>query len=167
MTLQELNALPKSIAMEALTKCCGASRWVSCMEVLRPFENEQKLLTAASDCWYALSQKDWLEAFAHHPKIGDTADLEKKFSATKEWAGQEQGAVRTAGKLTVERMALLNREYEIKFGYIFIVCATGKSVQEMVSIIEERLHHHAEQEIITAMEEQNKITAIRLKKLLS
>lgn len=167
MTLNELNQLNYDDAVAALTKCCGSSNWVA--EMLRngPYESEEALFRAAEKTWFYCFENDWLEAFRHHPKIGDVASLEKKFGSTKDWAGDEQQGVQVANREVLQRLADLNKQYEEKFGFIFIVYATGKSAEEMLRLLEERMNNDYEHELQIAMGEQLKITRLRLKKLLS
>lgn len=166
MTLQQLNIAPE--AQLELSKCCGSTVWVAKMLEKRPFTNEQELFNLAEEIWRNnCTEQDWLEAFAHHPKIGDIKSLERKFASTKKWASGEQSGVNNADFKTLQELADLNQEYEYKFGYIFIVCATGKSAEEMLMILKSRINNSAEQEIKIAAEEQNKITKIRLEKLLN
>lgn len=166
MSLQELNALDKTQLKELLTKCCGSSQWVEKMSALFPFANEVLLFKKATSTWYACCEDDWLEAFTHHPKIGDIASLKQKFSATADWAAGEQATVNQTSKEILEALSEANRLYQEKFGFIFIVCATGKSADDMLQLLTVRLNNKYEDEIKIAMEEQNKITAIRLEKLL-
>ena len=112
------------------------------------------------------SEKDWKEAFSHHPKIGDLESLKKKFSSTAGWASDEQSGVNTASQQIIEALADGNKKYEEKFGYIFIVCAAGKSAEEMLAIFKSRLQNSPEVEIEIAADEQNKITKLRIEKLL-
>ena len=131
-----------------------------------PIEDLVELLDDAEEQWYKCSQEDWKEAFSHHPKIGDIDSLKKKFASTANWAMGEQSGTSTAPEETIKALAKGNKEYEDKFGYIFIVCATGKSADEMLTILESRLPNDPEKEIEIAAEEQNKITRLRLEKLL-
>ena len=167
MTIDELNKLDSEGAAIELTKCCGAHNWVARVNATRPYENENSLIETAEEIWFASSKSDWLEAFGHHPEIGDLESLAKKFAATKEWAGDEQKSVDVASQAVMEKLARLNSNYQDKFGFIFIVCATGKSAVEMSRILASRIHNTYSQELKIAMEEQNKITVLRLKKLLS
>lgn len=166
MSLKELNALDIIRLQELLIKCCGSSQWVEKMSALFPFANEALLYKKATGTWYACCEDDWLEAFTHHPKIGDMASLKQRFSATAEWAAGEQAAVNQTSNNILEALSEANRLYQEKFGFIFIVCATGKSANEMLQLLTVRLNNKPEDEIKIAMEEQNKITAIRLEKLL-
>jgi 2-oxo-4-hydroxy-4-carboxy-5-ureidoimidazoline decarboxylase len=167
MTLHELNTLPKDLLKQELFKCCGSHTWVDKMLVFFPADDMVELLNDAEDQWYECSEADWLEAFTHHPKIGDVESLKKKFAATAQWASGEQGSVAEASQQTLEALAKGNEAYENKFGFIFIVCATGKSAEEMLALLEARLPNSREEEINIAMDEQNKITKLRIEKLLS
>jgi 2-oxo-4-hydroxy-4-carboxy-5-ureidoimidazoline decarboxylase len=131
-----------------------------------PADDLVELLEDAEEQWYLCSEQDWKEAFAHHPKIGDAESLKKKFASTAHWASEEQGGVNTASPQTIEALAKGNQEYEKKFGYIFIIYATGKSAEEMLAILQSRLQNNPEVEIEVAADEQNKITKLRLEKLL-
>jgi 2-oxo-4-hydroxy-4-carboxy-5-ureidoimidazoline decarboxylase len=123
-------------------------------------------LEDAEEQWFQCSEQDWKEAFARHPEIGDVESLKKKFASTAEWASGEQSGVNTATQQTIETLAEGNRAYKKKFGYIFIVCATGKSGKEMLEILQSRMTNDPEDEIQVAADEQNKITKLRLEKLL-
>jgi 2-oxo-4-hydroxy-4-carboxy-5-ureidoimidazoline decarboxylase len=167
MTLSDLNALPPSTRAEALATCCGATAWVAALNQQFPFDSPAALYEAADRIWYNLTEADWREAFTYHPKIGDVNALKEKFASTATWAAGEQGAVRQASQDTLEALAAGNEAYEHKFGYIFIVCATGKSADEMLALLQARLPNEPQQEIRVAMGEQAKITRLRLEKLLT
>jgi 2-oxo-4-hydroxy-4-carboxy-5-ureidoimidazoline decarboxylase len=130
----------------------------------RPFGNDPHLLSVARDEWWALTPDDWREAFAHHPKIGDRAALEARFPRTAELSGAEQRGVSGASTQTLDALAELNRRYEEKFGYIFIVCATGKTADEMLSLLRARIDNMPSAELLIAAEEQARITALRLQR---
>lgn len=166
MTLAELNKLPVAALGNALATCCGSTAWVNKMLTIFPADDLAEILDEAEKIWYGLAASDWLEAFTHHPKIGDTASLAKKFASTAQWAGSEQSGVNTASKTVLEQLAEGNQRYEEKFGYIFIVCATGKTATEMLELLNKRLPNTPEEEIKIAMAEQDKITRLRLQKLL-
>ncbi|PSL25431.1 2-oxo-4-hydroxy-4-carboxy-5-ureidoimidazoline decarboxylase [Chitinophaga ginsengisoli] len=167
MTLTALNALPPEQLNETLSTCCGATAWIEKMKKEFPVKDEATLLAAAAKHWHECTEQDWREAFSHHPKIGDLHSLQQKFATTAQWASREQAGTIDASTVILQAFAKGNKLYEDKFGYIFIVCATGKSAPEMLSILTERLKNSPEEEIKIAMQEQEKITAIRLKKLLS
>lgn len=166
MTLHELNTLTQPQLKQELLKCCGSSTWVKMMMTYFPADTMEELLEEADEIWYECSEDDWKEAFAHHPKIGDVESLTKKFASTAQWASGEQSGVNVASKETIEALAEGNKKYEEKFGYIFIVCATGKSAAEMLAVLQSRLSNEPEDEIKMAAEEQNKITKLRLQKLV-
>ena len=166
MTLESLNALTISDANEQFELCCGAANWVIKMNQNRPFQNKDDLYQKSESIWFSLSSKDWLEAFIHHPKIGDIDSLRKKFHNTKSLSENEQSGVNDASENTLINLAESNQLYEDKFGFIFIVCATGKSSKEMLALIKTRLENNSETEMKSAAIEQNKITQIRLQKLL-
>jgi len=132
----------------------------------RSTSRTEQVRRAADEIWWALEPDEWREAFTHHPKIGDMASLRTKFASTKAWAAAEQASVREASEAILTRLAQGNAAYEQKFGYIFIVCATGKSAPEMLALLEQRLPHPPTLELKIAAEEQRKITQIRLGKLL-
>jgi 2-oxo-4-hydroxy-4-carboxy-5-ureidoimidazoline decarboxylase len=166
MNLTEFNSLDPETAATALTKCCGSSTWVQTMMNARPYASEDDLHHQAVLAWAACRQQDGLEAFSHHPKIGGTAALAEKFASTQTWALGEQASVKTASEAVLQALADGNAAYEEKFGYIFIVCATGKSATEMRALLQERLPNPPEVEMEIAMAEQMKITLLRLQKLL-
>ena len=163
-----LSSLSDSAAEAALMRCCGSSRWVASMMSSRPFHSDQAVLQAATSCWRSLEKEDFLEAFEHHPQIGaDIAQLRAKFQTTHGWSASEQSGISQASEATLQRLADGNRAYLEKFGYIFIVCATGKSADEMLEILNKRLPNTPAEELLIAAGEQEKITAIRLRKLPS
>jgi 2-oxo-4-hydroxy-4-carboxy-5-ureidoimidazoline decarboxylase len=166
MTLHQLNTLPRQQLVSELTKCCGSPAWVNKMLPFFPADDLVELLEDAEEQWFKCSEEDWKHAFAQHPKIGDVESLKRKFASTAQWASGEQSGVNTASQKTIEALAERNKKYEDKFGYIFIVCAKGKSAEEMLEILESRLANDPKEEIEIAADEQNKITKLRLEKLL-
>ena len=166
LTLEELNETTPSVCEDYLSKCCGATNWVQKMIAARPFLSRKDVLEKAETAWFACEKSDWLEAFTHHPKIGDVESLKKKFAATAVWASGEQGKVQAASIAVLEELKLYNDLYVNKFGFIFIIFATGKTAAEMLSILKTRYENDAVEEIVNALLEQNKITKIRIEKLL-
>jgi OHCU decarboxylase len=166
MTLGELNRLPSTHAETEFLKCCGSRRWASAMAVARPFADVDKVLTKADSIWWLLSPEDWLEAFRAHPKIGEKKAAAAQSEEARKWSAHEQSGIRDAAATTMAALAEGNRDYEQRFGFIFIVCATGKSSEEMLAILQARLQNDAETEIVGAAEEQRKIMRLRLEKLL-
>jgi 2-oxo-4-hydroxy-4-carboxy-5-ureidoimidazoline decarboxylase len=167
MTIQQLNNLDQTQLTNELEKCCGAQNWIQKMLTQFPISDEEALFQIAEEKWAECSEEDWLEAFEHHPKIGDVDALKKKFASTATWASNEQSGVQTATEEIIAALAQGNTDYEEKFGFIFIVCATGKSASEMLELLKVRLNHDRAQELHIAAAEQAKITQLRLKKLLS
>ena len=169
MRLEELNALDDQAVGRELLRCCGSSRWARQVAAARPFASADAIADAADAVWLSLARADWLEAFAAHPKIGSggsggSGGLSR--SGGSDWSDQEQGGVVGTAEETRRRLADANRDYETRFGYIFIVCATGKTADEMLALLERRLRHDADEELRIAAEEQRKITRLRLMKLL-
>ena len=160
-----LNSLPADEAAKELLQCCGSKRWAAQVAAARPFQTLTELITRAHDVWRSLDRVDWLEAFRSHPRIGEKKLGEKKTG--DKWSTQEQAGVNTASTQTTTALAALNYAYEQKFGYIFIICATGKSSDEMLASLRERIEHDAAEELPIAAAEQSKITELRLKKLLT
>ncbi|HEY9777542.1 MAG TPA: 2-oxo-4-hydroxy-4-carboxy-5-ureidoimidazoline decarboxylase [Planktothrix sp.] len=165
MTLKHINELSAKEAETAFYKCCGCDYWASKMAQSRPFNDGAQLHQNAEAHFSSMSREDWLQAFAAHPKIGDVESLKNKYGATKDWAQNEQSGVKDSSIATIEGLAQGNKAYEEKFGYIFIVCATGKSAGEMLAILNSRLPNAPSDELHIAADEQKKITYIRLDKL--
>ncbi len=157
--LAALDAAPKKPAVADFLRCCGSSRWANEMAAGRPYSTLSELETAADRVWSRCSRKDWEEAFSAHPRIGEPA--------TGAWSLEEQSGVHRAGDETLRKLAELNLRYAEKFGYTFIVCAAGKSANEILDILERRLENAPENEIREAAEQQRLITRLRLRKLLS
>ncbi|HEX8465202.1 MAG TPA: 2-oxo-4-hydroxy-4-carboxy-5-ureidoimidazoline decarboxylase [Abditibacterium sp.] len=163
--LQKLNSLNEKDAFDALLRCCGASKWVLKVMAARPFADFDALLAASDAAFASLQEIDWLEAFSHHPKLGDLASLRAKFASTRDWAGAEQAGTSAASEIVLQELARCNAAYEARFGFIFILCATGKSADEMLQALRNRLGNERETEIGLAAEQQKQITRLRLEKL--
>ena len=164
--LERLNSLPPEEAEAELLKCCGSTLWARRMAEERPFQDLGGLLARADAEWWALDAEDWLEAFSRHPKIGERESARAQATGAREWSEQEQAGTRAADEETKRQLAAANREYEGKFGHIYIVCATGKTAAEMLSLCRERLSNDPGRELRVAAEEQRRITHLRLRKLL-
>ncbi len=155
--VQHLNTLAEP--EHDLRSCCASSKWIEAIASGRPFSDWNELRAAADRFWAGLSREDWLEAFRAHPRIG-----EKREGAR--WSSDEQSGTRDASRDTMNLLAEANREYEAKFGHVFLVCATGRTVDEMLAILRERMKNDSAAELRIAAEEQRKITALRLEKLV-
>ena len=160
------NALAPEAAREELLKCCGSKRWAATIKQARPYLSLWHLLSQANDVWRALDRDDWLEAFRSHPKIGEKKAANSVAAQSQQWSAQEQQGVANATADAVDKLARLNRAYEEKFGFIFIVCATGKSSDEILALLEQRLNNVPDVELPIAAAEQARITDLRLRKLL-
>jgi OHCU decarboxylase len=164
--LEHLNLLSPDEARREFLKCCGSQNWARRMVDERPFVDLAELLSKADRIWWSLESADWLAAFRSHPKIGEQKAAEKVAEQARTWSEAEQAGTRDATQETVLALAEGNREYEKRFGYIFIVCASGKNADQMLAILRERLSNDPEKELHIAAEEQRRITHLRLKKLL-
>jgi len=160
-----LNSMSDAAAADALARCCASPTWIEQMLAGRPFENDATVIQAAGGIWWSLDRHQWLQAFAAHPKIGDVRSLRAKFVNTATWASSEQAGTAVAGEETLRELATHNRQYEDRFGYIFIVCATGKSAEEMLALLKARLCNDAASELRIAAGEQLRITLLRLERL--
>jgi len=137
------------------------------MQERRPFRDVLQLVAVADEVWNGLSPDDWKEAFSHHPKIGDIKDLRKRFPATAQLSEGEQAGLAVTAEKVLKALADGNNLYEAKFGYIFIVCATGKTAEEMLKLLNTRLNNIPSEEIKIAADEQAKITRLRLERLFN
>lgn len=150
----------------ALQRCCGAKRWVEGMLARRPFDSLAAIHAAADEVWATMTRDDYLEAFAHHPRIGENlAELKQKFGSTAHLASAEQAGAESANEETLLALRDGNAAYHARFGHSFIVCATGKSAPEMLALLQARLSNEPEAELAIAAAEQAKITHLRLEKL--
>jgi 2-oxo-4-hydroxy-4-carboxy-5-ureidoimidazoline decarboxylase len=164
-TLSAWNEAEAQEALDAMLTCCGARRWASGMVVLRPVASIADLSAAADRIWSTMKEADWMEAFACHPRIGErkVAHASKKFAA---WSQQEQSSAENAAERVLAALAEGNLLYEQRFGFTYIVCATGKSAEDMLAILNRRLASDRAAELIEAAEQQRQITQIRLGKWL-
>ena len=164
MTLEQLHAADPAVALQAFLRCCGSTRWADRMTETRPFANLDAMIARADAVWSSLDRADWLEAFAAHPPIGSEAIV--RDPGGHSWAAREQSDAAAATDAVRDRLAVRNREYLARFGYIFIVCATGKSADTMLRMLERRLAHDPDTELRVAADEQRQITQLRLAKLV-
>jgi len=167
LSISEFNALPAAEAAALLRSTCGASRWVDAMVARRPFSSVDALLSAADEVWTSTGPDDWREAFSHHPRIGERARATASAHDARgaAWSSAEQSRVEVAPASVRDQLAAVNQEYEQRFGHSFIICATEKSAEEMLSTARQRLENDPVTELRTAAEEQRKITQLRLLKL--
>jgi 2-oxo-4-hydroxy-4-carboxy-5-ureidoimidazoline decarboxylase len=158
VTLEELNALPADDAKRAFFACCGSTRWAAVMAARRPFASVEALMETADAEWRALEPHAWREAFSHHPRIGDRAAA----GAAK----HEQAGAQSAAAATLRELESLNRKYEEKFGFVFLIFASGRSADEMLDALKTRIWNREDVELRNAVGEQAKIMRLRLEKLL-
>lgn len=161
-----LDDLGPDEAAARLRVCCGAHRWVEGMMAARPFKSAQRARDEADRVWSSLDRADWLEAFDHHPRIGETKAAIAQDATGAALSSSEQSQVASAEATIKRQLAKVNEEYERRFGYIYIVCASGRSAQELLAIARGRLQNDADTELRVAAEEQRKIMQLRLAKLL-
>jgi 2-oxo-4-hydroxy-4-carboxy-5-ureidoimidazoline decarboxylase len=163
--LSAWNKANEMTARDAMLACCGAKRWAAEMVALRPIGGVEELSETADRVWGTMQEADWLEAFACHPRIGER----KTVSAGRQsavWSKQEQSRIEAASENILAQLAEGNQQYEDRFGFTYIVCATGKSAEEMLGILKRRLGATREAELRVAAEQQRQITQIRLGKWL-
>ena len=165
--LDRLNALAPDDAERELLTCCGSREWARRLAAERPFDSAGALLDRAESVWWALGEADWLEAFRSHPRIGERKAEAGQTSRERAWSAGEQSGMLTAAETTQQALAAGNREYDERFGFIYIVCATGKTADEMLALLRQRLANAPADELRVAAGEQARITRIRLEKLLA
>jgi OHCU decarboxylase len=165
--IERLNSLTHDEAEAEFLQCCGATAWACGMSARRPFGDLDGAMRAAEEAWQNLDEEDWLEAFSRHPQIGESEAATEQTGAERDWSRREQSGVVAADEAARRELEELNRAYAEKFGYIFIVCATGKSPDEMLAALRSRLQNDPAAEIANAAAEQRLITKLRLEKLLA
>lgn len=158
--------LALNLSDEQLERICTSKRWQQEMKIRMPFDSAGSLLRSAEIAFTKLRENDWLEAFAGHPMIGDLNSLKKKYSQGKDLSEKEQENVKQASTNVLQELLTLNREYHDKFGFIFIVCATNKTAEEMLNLLTGRIHNSRDEELHQAAIEQQKISNIRMEALL-
>lgn len=155
---ERLNRLSEEEAREVLLRCCGSERWAATMASARPFRSDEAVLREADRAWWSLGEEEWHEAFAAHPRIGERALRER-------WSAQEQAGVEGAPDSVLDALAEGNRAYEARFGWIFLISASGMSAAEMLAALRDRLSNDPAEELRVAAREQAEITRVRLRKL--
>ncbi len=165
MTEALLDTLDETEARGVLFQCCGSRRWVEQMLARRPFGSDEQLLTSVDEVWWGLTREDWLEAFAHHPRIGERLPPDQAAGQGARWASEEQAGAAVADSATLEALVEYNAAYEHRFGHVFLICATGLGAAAMLETLQARLENPADMELRIAAGEQAKITRLRLQKL--
>jgi len=164
--IERLNLLSAADAERELFACCGAQAWATAMVAARPLASLAAAQEKGRAIWSALGKLDWLEAFRAHPRIGERKAEKAQSAAAKQWSSEEQSKAATASAETLAALAATNAAYDTKFGHIYIVCATGKTADEMLAIAKGRLGNDAATELAVAAGEQAKITDLRLERLI-
>lgn len=163
MDLDRLNRFGAEEARRAFTDCCASDAWADAMTGRRPFTDEAALLDTAREIWRALDALDRDEAFDAHPRIGETRHGDDRRDA---WSRREQEEAGTGPTVVLDRLAECNREYEARFGRVYLVFATGKSAEDLLRLCEDRLGNDPDTELAIAAAEQEKITDLRLRRLV-
>lgn len=164
-TLAAWNAADKATALRAMIACCGSRRWAEAMVALRPIGDVENLSEEADRVWSTMEEPDWMEAFACHPRIGERKAMHA-VTQSATWSAQEQSSTAQATQRVMAELAAGNALYEERYGFTYIVCATGKSAEEMLAILNRRLASDRIAELREAAEQQRQITQIRLGKWL-
>jgi 2-oxo-4-hydroxy-4-carboxy-5-ureidoimidazoline decarboxylase len=164
--LARWHMLPPDEAATEILSCCGSHAWAAKLAAMRPFRDQQSLFAAADHCWQSLPEADWLEAFRSHPRIGEKHAEKKTTAASAAWSRSEQSQMNEADAAILLRMREGHRQYEERFGRIFIVCASGKQPAEMLRILEHRLTNDPTQELLESAVQQQQIMQLRLRKWL-
>lgn len=167
MTLEELNTAEESDALDWFTQACAASRWVNQMICARPYTDQQQLLDSAKSFWAQMQEQDYLQAFDAHPMIGDLSSLREKYQSTLAAAGNEQSGTASANQETLQALHDLNHRYLQQNGFIFIICATGLSADDMLGHLTQRINNPRDRELVIAAEQQFDITTLRIIKQLT
>lgn len=165
-TVADLDAMADAEVAFRLASCCGSSGWVAGMLARRPFDSRDNLLACADDVAHSLAPTDWLEAFSHHPKIGEAKAAADVSASAAKWSAGEQAGVGDAEADVRAELARANQEYAARFGFIFIICASGRSATEILAALRERMNNEAAAELAIAAREQQMITRLRLNKLI-
>lgn len=165
--LTHWNTLALEEAAREILPCCGSKAWARAMALCRPIRDETALLATCDEVWKSLPSSDWMEAFASHPRIGESRGPSTTSQRSAAWSRREQQKVSVTDEQVKLALAEGNRAYERKFNRIFIVCATGKSGPEILEILRRRLQSDEDTEFHEAAEQQRQIAHIRLKKWLT
>lgn len=163
--LEEWNVLPADSAVNLALSFCGSREWARRLSERRPYSSEEQLFTAADEIWSSLNPEDWSEAFQCHPRIGESARGMHDRSA--EWSQEEQSGAQQGSPEVLAEIAAHNEEYEKRHGFTYIVCASGKTADELLALLKQRISNSTLDEIREAAEQQRQITRIRLDKWLA
>ena len=163
---QLFNAMTHTELHAALADYCAAPGWIARMVAARPYSSAAALLATSDKAAEAIGRDDWLEAFRHHPRIGERRAERAQSRLAETASAGEQAAVSVADHHELEALAADNRAYEDRFGYVFIISAAGKTAPEIGAALRARLKNDAATELSIAAAEQRRITRLRLENLL-
>ena len=164
---RRFSRAPNKEVRKMLLDCCGSPAWVEQMLKHLPFSDAAHALDTADRVWGELDREDWLTAFRQHPAIGAKRGKKAQSTAARRWSKSEQSVAQRANAATLSALAKANQEYRAKFGHVFLICATGKTSDEILKNLRQRLSNDPEDELRVAAEEQRKITRLRLEKLFT
>ncbi|MEP7001844.1 MAG: 2-oxo-4-hydroxy-4-carboxy-5-ureidoimidazoline decarboxylase [bacterium] len=167
ITVANLDTMPEAEAAFKLAACCGSAKWISRMLARRPFGSREQLFNVAAQVAGALSETDWLEAFSHHPRIGHSVSNAVVSTMAESWSTAEQSAAANATIAVRAALANANAEYEERHGFVFIICASGRSAAEILAAVRSRMRNQRSDEVLIAADEQQQITRLRLEKLIT
>ena len=167
MRVADFNRVSHEEARALLVNCCGASRWVRAMLAGRPYAGIAELLDRSEREWRDCGPADWEEAFSHHPRIGETMAAAPVADPARRWSAAEQDAVMAGSAEARRALADANREYERRFGRIYIVCASGRGPEELLRDLRDRMSNSPERELAISATEQGRITRQRLGRLFA
>jgi OHCU decarboxylase len=162
-----VNRLSQKKAIQVFLDCCGSRKWAARMTEARPYATLADIFSRADKICSELTHEDWLEALRHHPPIGGKRAKAKQSLKANRWSAKEQSTAQQAAPETLTRLAAENRAYANKFGFVFLICATGKTSDEILDALRRRVLNDPNTELRLAAEEQRKITRLRLEKLLA
>lgn len=167
MTVEQFNDLEADDARMALVNCCAANAWVDCMLNLRPYRQVSEIFQYAEVFWDKTNKYDWMEAFEGHPQIAEMHMFKNNYAVAGDLPDSEPSIMDDASDEVIEAMIARNEAYKTKFGFIFVAYSTGKSAEEVLGLLNDRLLNDKDKELRLAAEEQRKITRLRLQKLFS
>jgi allantoicase len=165
--IANFNQLLREQARSTLLDCCGSHAWAEQMLAHMPFPDVAYALDTADKVWAAINHDDWIEAFRHHPAIGAKHRTKVQSATARRWSGEEQATAQKANAAIQSALVDANRSYQARFGHIFLICATGKTSDEILNTLQERMSNDPETELAIAAEEQHKITRLRLERILT
>ncbi|MDQ2667781.1 MAG: 2-oxo-4-hydroxy-4-carboxy-5-ureidoimidazoline decarboxylase [Gemmatimonadota bacterium] len=166
MSVAQLDTMPETEAAFKLAACCGSAKWVSEMIRWRPYHSRDRMMSAAEEVADTLENADWLDAFAHHPRIGEGKAAAPVSAQAEGWSNREQARVNRISGAVRSALVEGNFQYERKFGFIFIISAAGRDADTILSALLARVENSPEEEMAIAVQEQRKITRLRLEKLI-